>query len=521
MDVLLARSADPDAALHALERLAEQQPAAFRRFTEIPAALPLAIAVFSYSRFLSDEVIRHPDWLEALAQPEALERGLPAETLESELERELGPSPEPLPLAVFRRRQILRILLRDVLGYASLPETTADLSSLADAILDVSLRAICRDLEQRHGRPTLPNGADCGFSVLALGKLGGSELNYSSDIDLMFLYAGNGETSGKAPVTNKEFYKKAANTYTSLLSTYTAEGMCYRVDLRLRPDGRLGEVCLSLDGARAYYQNRARDWELQMLIKGRPAAGARGVGRELLQFVEPLIYSTTLDFSAVESVSATRERIHEKAAARRQRSGLDVKLAPGGIRDIEFLVQCLQRLHGGRAEWVRHGGTLLALSRLHDKELLSDSEYGRLASAYTFLRHLEHRLQFDEDRQTHTLPESAEELDRLSRRMPAGELGGTVSPDRLLRTLNRHLEDVQDIYDRVIHAQRPMYYTVASPAVEVREVPDFAEPVASNLVRHLDQKAPRLAALVARGVHAALPDLLPPARTADEPVDVA
>ena len=318
-------------------------------------------------------------------------------------------TPNALSLALFRRQQILRILLRDVLGLGALSETTEELSNLADAILDVSYKRIraqlvastaCLAMSDDNGE-----SRECGMSVIALGKLGGRELNYSSDIDLMFVYTANGETDGAHPISNKEFYKKVANQYTELLSTYTAEGLCYRVDLRLRPDGRLGEVCISLDGAKSYYQTRARDWELQMLIKARVAAGHPQAGRELLEFVEPLIYSTTLDFSAVEAVSATRERISEKLSRRKlAKSAFDVKLAPGGIRDIEFLVQCLQRLHGGRVPWVRHGGTMLALSRLSDKDMLSAAEYGRLVSAYRFLRNLEHRLQFAEDRQTHTLP---------------------------------------------------------------------------------------------------------------------
>src|SRR5262249_41332734 len=149
----------------------------------------------------------------------------------------------------------------------------------------------------RHGIPLYADetGAEkeCGMAVIALGKLGGGELNYSSDIDLMFVYTANGTTNGPSPISNKEFYKKVANQYTELLSTYTADGMCYRVDLRLRPDGSLGEACISLDGATRYYQSRARDWELQMLIKGRAAAGDRETGRRLLDCVEPLIYSTT------------------------------------------------------------------------------------------------------------------------------------------------------------------------------------------------------------------------------------
>src|SRR6185369_16379325 len=210
--------------------------------------------------------------------------------------------------------------------------------------------------------------------------------------------------------SNKEFFKRASNQLTGLLSAYSAEGMCYRVDLRLRPDGTLGEVCISVDGAQNYYAKRARDWELQMLIKARVAAGHHPTGRALLDFAEPRIYSTSLDFSAIEELSATRERINEKLAARQERrqvdrraqpGGVDVKLERGGIRDIEFVVQCLQRLHGGADPWVRHGGTMLALARLQDKGYLTGAEYGRLASAYQFLRHLEHRLQFDEDRQTH------------------------------------------------------------------------------------------------------------------------
>jgi len=150
-----------------------------------------------------------------------------------------------------------------------------------------------------------------------LGKLGGEELNYSSDIDLMFLYSANGATDGATSLTNKEFFKRAANELTALLSAYTPEGMCYRVDLRLRPEGSLGEVCISLEGARQYYESRARDWELQMMIKARVAAGDRATGAALLDFVEPKIYSTTLDFSAIEALSVTRERINEKLARKR------------------------------------------------------------------------------------------------------------------------------------------------------------------------------------------------------------
>src|SRR4029077_16948981 len=271
------------------------------------------IAVFSHSRFLSDEILQNPQCIEQLSD---MERALSAEEYKTRLAAFLDRQPGTsmaLSLALFRRQQILRILLRDVCGICNLPEITEELSNLADAILDVSYQRIRADLVARHGvqRYVDADGQtrECGMSVIALGKLGGRELNYSSDIDLMFVYTANGETDGQHRISNKEFYKKVANQYTELLSTYTAEGMCYRVDLRLRPDGSLGEVCISLDGAKTYYQSRARDWELQMLIKARVAAGDLETGRELLDFVEPLIYSTSTDFTAIEAVSATRERI--------------------------------------------------------------------------------------------------------------------------------------------------------------------------------------------------------------------
>ncbi len=495
---LLTVSPDPDEAVHLLERLRREKPGAFRRLTASPTGLQMLLAVFSYSRFLSEAILVHPEWIEELLAEADLPRMLSADEFKERLATALAAGTRkaglPMALAVFRRRQILRILLRDVMGLTTLAETTEEISSLADAILDGAYRHIRDKLIVRHGRPSDP-----AFSIVSLGKLGGKELNYSSDIDLLFLYSNNGETEGPAKITNKEFFKKVANQLTELLSTYTPAGGSYRVDLRLRPDGRLGEVCMSLDGAKDYYQNRARDWELQMLIKARVSAGEREPGQQLLELVEPLIYSTTLDFSVVEAASATRERISEKLAARRRASqGLNIKLAPGGIRDIEFLVQCLQRLHGGREKWVRHGGTLLALGRLRDKDLLSPTEYSRLASAYIFLRNLEHRLQFYDDRQVHTLPGNPGILAVLARKMPGGQFAGAPSAEALLGAMNRHLEEVREIYERVIHAQRPCYYTPApippaqGPVTPGAEAP--AGPAASNLVRYLDQRAPRLAA---------------------------
>jgi len=464
VDLVLAASPAPEQGLHYLVRFPPQS-------ISVENARYL-IAIFTHSHFLSEDIIEHPEWI---AEFRDLQRVLGLDELRARLESYLPAGlPSAIDLAMFRRRQLLRIVVRDVLGLSTLSEATAELSALADAIVETAYDRIHRDLVARFGAP------DAQFSVIALGKLGGAELNYSSDIDLMFLYSASGETAGPARITHKEFFIRAANQLTALLSAYTADGLCYRVDLRLRPDGSLGEVCISLDGAKQYYEKRARDWELQMLIKARVAAGDRATGRALLEFVEPRIYSTTLDFSAVEALSETRERINEKLASKRRPANqIDIKLERGGIRDIEFVVQCLQRLHGGAEPWVRHAGTLLALARLHDKGFLSDAEYGQLASAYQFLRHLEHRLQFADDRQTHTLPLERAALELIARRMPAS--GG--SAEWLLAETQRYFQQVIEIYERVVHSR-----TASAEA-----------PQSSNLVRALDQRAPAISAALSRG----------------------
>ncbi len=487
---LIQSSPDSGRATHFLHRLHAEKPDDFEVICTAPNAVRLAVTVFGQSTFLSEAILRDPNLILNPSLGSDFHRVLRADEYEKRLANHLGLSNTGIPpaerLASFRRQEILRILLRDVLGAGSLSDITEEISNLADAVLNVSLRAIRRDLQTHYPE------TGSAFSVIALGKLGGQELNYSSDIDLMFVYSGDAQ---------KDLFHKISKQLTELLSTYTSDGLCYRIDLRLRPDGRYGEICRSLESAREYYASRARDWELQMLIKARVAAGDPGPGRELLAFVEPLIYSTTLDFEAVEAVSEARQRIHEKLK-RSRHAGLNVKLASGGIRDIEFLVQCLQRLHGGREPWVRHGGTLLALFRLRDKSFLSDREYSRLVTAYQFLRHLEHRLQFLDDRQTHTLPVVAEELAALARRMPSSSFRLPTAPSPALspaealdRELNEQLNAVRELYDRVIHSQRlgPVSSTRSAEAPPPAPPPCTVRPEfpSTNLARFLESRTPR------------------------------
>jgi glutamate-ammonia-ligase adenylyltransferase len=506
------RSPDPARVARYLDEFAARHRAIFQQLAADPDRAPWLPTLFGCSGFLSEELLRYPEWLSSVADlHEQISTAGYKQRLEAFLYERAATKPEALDLALFRRRELVRIVLRDRLAYASLLEITEEISSLAEAIMACALASVSADVEARHGKPMAESHpGPAVFTVLALGKLGGRELNYSSDIDLMFLYSENGETAGPHVIANREFFKKVANQFTNLLSTYTAAGVCYRVDLRLRPEGTLGEVCLPLPAAKDYYAKRARDWELQMLIKARVAAGDEPLGQALLDFVEPSIYSTTVDFSTIETMSETRERITEKLARKRfSKKGLDVKLARGGIRDIEFLVQCLQRLHGVREKWVRHGGTLLALARLHDRDLLSSTEYSRLVDAYEYLRRLEHLLQLEDDRQTHTLPANAADLDRIARRMSAHEDVPRASgiAGQLLMDLNQRLENVQVIYERIVHAQRPMHYSPvssdrASGYRDAGEQQRGEVDVSGEVLAALAEPAPYFAErLRARGLH--------------------
>ena len=497
----LRQSPDPDSSLNHLERFLKRAGGEDESFLPHGNRLPILTAVFGHSHFLAETLFRYPELLAWALDESRLYRLLSTDELRSELglfPSDTADDEAAKTLARFKRMHLLRIVIRDLLRFATLAEITEELSNLADAILQGAQEHIQQQLVRRFGRPLTQ--ADSGpieshFVVLALGKLGGRELNYSSDIDLMYLYTAEAQTSGPVTIPGREFFLQLARRLTRMLSQITPEGCCFRVDLRLRPEGGSGELALPLSSALKYYHTRARDWELQMLIKARPAAGNRRLGDTFLEMVEPLIYQTTTDFSMIEGVAETRDRIQKNLSGRRD-NGLNVKLSRGGIRDIEFLVQCLQRLYGGREPWVRGGGTLLSLHRLRDKGYLSPQDYSRLYSAYSYLRTLEHRLQIEHNRQTHTIPSQPELRRILTRKMY-----GKSSPraDSLGSEVERHLRKVSEIYERVIGGQRPLE-PVTAPPVDVRDTPTdepAPDPSWQAQLQHLEQQSPRLAKTIA------------------------
>lgn len=455
----LAQVPSSDTALNNLERFSRQCGAdVFAQMARQPVLLYYVLALFSYSHFLSESLIQQPDLISWLARDRQLNRIKSKEDLLEEYARFEAPVAEPNPsvvLARFKRREYLRITLKDILGIADLTETTLELSILADVLLEKALEVAVKELRQRYGDPqtTDPEGRIVlgRFAVVGLGKLGGNELNYSSDIDLLFLYAGDGETSGPARIANHEYVIRLAQRLIQLVAGVTPEGPVFRVDLRLRPGGGEGDLAISLPAAIDYYQRRAREWELQMLLKARQVAGDAALVREFLRAVEPHLYQGEFHFAAVESVLAAREQIDRKLLARSP--SFNVKLSPGGIRDIEFLVQCLQRLNGQRDPWVRSGGTLVALQKLHDKGYLAPRDFARLAGAYQFFRRLEHRLQLEQGQQTHTLPDEGEALVWLARCVGIDAFG-REAVEMLHKQIDAHRQAVREIYSRIIPGTR-------------------------------------------------------------------
>jgi glutamate-ammonia-ligase adenylyltransferase len=297
---------------------------------------------------------------------------------------------------------------------------------------------------------------DTPFAILALGKLGGNELNYSSDVDLMYIY-GDGEEPRKTPVSNREYFIRLAQHTTEMLSRVTREGPVFRIDLRLRPQGGEGELAIRLSRALTYYAETAHDWERQALIKVRHAAGDTVLAREFIRAVQPHVYTEKVNFAAIKTALLTREKMHKRRqqgrAIGQPAETIDVKIDRGGIRDIEFLVQCLQRVYGGAEPWLRSGGTLFSLHKLHDKGHISGKEFHDLTSAYEFLRHLEHRLQLREGQQTHRLPTTEAEC-RILQRAMEGYAPGEYRTGDLASIVRRRMAAVAEIYQRIIYQQQ-------------------------------------------------------------------
>ncbi len=510
LPALFSESPDPDSALILLDQLVCGSPESARQLDGYHSLAHYALLVFGHSRFLGDTLIQNPDLLHSFLKERNLDRSFSREEFHEALARFRARSFEndvSVLLARFKRREYVRIMLRDVLKIAPLAETTAEISALADVLIEDALREAESRLRRRYEWPKTLDAAnrlvDVPFTVLSLGKLGGNELNYSSDVDLLYLF-GDGKEPPDAAISNREYFIRLAQSVTEILSQASSEGAVFRIDLRLRPQGNEGELAISLSHALRYYSSLAQDWERQALIKVRHAAGDVALAREFMRHIQPHVYTEQINFAAIKTALVAREKMHisrrYKKPVELSGGGIDVKIDAGGIRDIEFLVQCLQRVYGGEEPWLRSGGTLFSLHKLHDKRHISGKEFHELTSAYEFLRHLEHRLQLRQGQQTHRLPLSGMEL-RILRRCMEGYEAGEYRLGDLVATVQRRMAAVAEIYQRIIYQQQTQrHQEIGEAEFRLRSLlePSIADQSNQQILERLATDAPALYATAVR-----------------------
>ena len=411
----LAAAPDPDMALNNLERYAAVVDRAvfFRTLSEHPGAIPLLARVGGASQFLADVLRRRPSTLAWLLEPRTMRPWL-AEELAEDAAQAVRPfttrEARMNALRRFKYRQLLRIGARDLLGDADLAVTTEELSHLADACLAQSTADALGEARARFGAPLDADGRETGLAVVGMGKLGGDELNYSSDIDLMFVYGADGETAGgpDGRLENGAFFARVCRDVVARIEEATDEGYAFRVDLRLRPEGRMGAVAMSLDAYAAYHRERAELWERQALLKARACAGDADVGTRFMAWATATVYRPGVDERVLPAIRDMKRQIDRALRGRdAEGSARNVKLGRGGIREIEFFDD----------PWLRERNSLKALFRLTERGYLAPDLGRRLSHALVHLRTVEHRLQIVHEFQTHTLPDDPVELGRLARRV--------------------------------------------------------------------------------------------------------
>jgi glutamine synthetase adenylyltransferase len=439
----LQRAPDPDRLLVNCDRWLESLGATltyYRLFAETPHALKPVLAVLGASDYMADTLLQNPELSEILLDVRLLTRPRTRADMRRDLSRLLRACTSYWMqldrLRAFKQQEYLRITALDLLGKATLTETMRALSDLADVCADAALDACHRELAAQQGVT-----GEHGFCILAMGKWGGRELNYSSDIDPIFLYRDAPHLTGTADPTR--YLLKLAEMVVKALSEPMRRGIVFRVDMRLRPEGRLGALARGVSSALHYYETWAEPWERQAMLKARPCAGDLQVGEQFLERLQPWLYRPSLSETDFAEIVRLRERAEAQARARNAYE-TDLKNGWGGIRDIEFSVQALQLMLGGRLPRLRTPATLDALQRLKHARILAPDEARALQDAYIFLRTAEHRLQLQFGHQTHLLPTDPKARARLAKLM------GFAEPDAFEQTLAHHRAVARAFRERVL-----------------------------------------------------------------------
>jgi len=442
-----SQSADPDQALNYFERFARASIHKTRLFSYLkdsPQAMDVLVKTLGASPYMAEILIRDPHHFYWLTEPHILYRSRKKREIERELAQTLRIIHDEQKqldyLRFFKRRQMLQIGVRDLLRLSTVEETLTALSVLAEALITAAHWICASALRKEY---EIPKSVFTRFTILGMGKLGGSELNFSSDVDLLYVYASDSESFGE--LSALDYFRRLCRKITAGLNELTGEGYVYRVDLRLRPEGA-GDIAYSLGGFKRYYQTRVGTWERLALLKARPVAGNRALGRDFLEMAREFIYGKPFDLKAVEDIRRMKRRIDLILAAREQ-TARNVKLGTGGIREIELIAQSLQVGNGAQIPRLHERNTLKALRALHDESLLTSEEHGILTGAYVFLRDVENKLQMANDAQTHSLPREQEELAVCIRTL------GYIDVETFLRDYRNHTSLVNRIFERRVSQQ--------------------------------------------------------------------
>jgi glutamate-ammonia-ligase adenylyltransferase len=415
------------------------------------------------SDFVAEQLQRHPEWLQALLTSGDLQREYAADEYAKRLQTLLEAVEDEQELhrqlRLFRQREMIRLIWRDLNRLSDMRGTTRELSWLADACIDRTLEWLYQQACQRWGVPHSRPDANGRrqpqrMVVLGMGKLGAYELNLSSDIDLIFTFPANGETDGeRKSLDNQDFFIRLGQKLIQALDNLTIDGFVFRVDMRLRPFGSAGPLACSFGAIENYYQDQGRDWERYAMIKARVVAGDQQAGAELMKLLHPFVYRKYIDFSAFESLRDMKRMINREV----RRKGLDhnVKLGAGGIREVEFIAQAFQLIRGGRDPELQQRELLNILPQLPEKVGMPQTAATELIQAYTFLRNVEHGIQAIADKQTQELPEDEVGRERLAFAQ------GFDSWDALDQALQRYRADVSRHFADVI-----------TPTEEGEEQPD-------------------------------------------------
>jgi glutamate-ammonia-ligase adenylyltransferase len=420
------------------------------------------LRVWAASPFVVKTCIQDPDLLPELIESGDLARAYTPAKIAERVDKTVDgcDSEEGLKraLRILRQREWLRIAWRDLIGEADLDETMSELSWLAEASVDRALAYCYEHACDAFGVPRDAEGRPQRMVVLGMGKLGGCELNFSSDIDLMFAYPEDGLTCGKRALDNHEFFARLGQRLIKVLSERSADGFVFRVDMRLRPFGDAGPMAMSFDAMENYYQIHGRDWERYAMIKARVIAGDRAAGDELLHRLRPFVYRRYLDYGAFGALREMKALIDEEVKRRALTN--NIKLGAGGIREIEFIAQAFQLVRGGRDPELQRRELLAVLPWLTRRGQLSEFEVERLIAAYVFLRRTENRLQMMNDQQIHALPEDEVRRTRLAFAM---DYSGW---DCFKQDLDRHRRYVHDQFER----------TFAKPQIDYQEPERAVDP---------------------------------------------